>query len=72
MLTAHVDARPLQAFEQGGELRRRQTHDTVLDRRPAELRPFQPLGDEADAGAVPEQQLHLVGKREFVTAPFLA
>src|SRR5438552_4930955 len=55
-----LHARPLASFEQCGELHRRQLHHPVFDRRPAELRTFQPLRHQADARAVPPQQLHPV------------
>ena len=55
---AHVHPRPIEALQKRGQLRRRQTHHAVLDCRPAELGAFEPLDDEADTSAVPEQQLH--------------
>src|SRR5450631_2570087 len=57
---AALHARPLASFEQCSELHRRQLHHPVLDRRPAELRIFQPLRHQADPGSVPPQQLHTV------------
>ena len=61
---AHVDAAPIEPFQQCRQLRWRQTHHAVLDRRPAELGAFEPLGHQADACAVPEQQFHPVGRLE--------
>lgn len=59
--TAHVHARPIEPFQQCGELRGRQPHHAILDRRPMEPGAFEPLRHEAHASAVLEQQLHAVG-----------
>src|SRR5262249_3262595 len=49
---------------------RRQPHHAVLDMRPAEFAALQPLGEQAQAGAVPEDQLHSVssfGAKQKIT-----
>src|SRR3977135_3019984 len=46
--------------ENEGELRSSQMHDPVLQVRPAESPVLKPLGEQADARAVPEDQLHPV------------
>src|SRR5438128_6837832 len=51
---------PIKTFEKSRELSWRESHDTVADRRPPERPSFQPLGDEHDPSAVPEQQLHAI------------
>src|ERR1700722_8985942 len=52
-----MDAPPIEAFEQGRELRRAQPHNPVMDLRPAELATLKSLRDQHHAGAVPEDQL---------------
>ena len=52
---------PVQALEQGRKLRRRQTHDAIAHLRPDELAALQPLVDQHQAGAVPDQDLEPVG-----------
>src|SRR5690349_21368997 len=52
---------PIQPFEQCRQLRRRQPHDPVADRRPFELGAFQPLPDQHQTGPVIDQDLHPVG-----------
>src|SRR2546429_9177166 len=39
---------------------------TVTDRRPAERAFLQPLGDEHKTGAVPQQQLHAIGRSHVI------
>src|SRR3954466_15995176 len=56
-LPRRVHPLPIEPFEQDGEFGCGQPHDPVLDLGPAELALFQPLGDENDARAVPEDQL---------------
>src|SRR3954451_4387451 len=56
-LPRRVHPLPIEPFEQDGELGCREPHHPVLDLGPAELALFQPLGDENDARAVPEDQL---------------
>jgi hypothetical protein len=52
--------RPIETLDQGRELRWRQPHDTVLDLRPAERALLEPLGEQAKASSIPEDQLHPV------------
>jgi hypothetical protein len=52
--------RPIKTFEKSRELSRTEPHHTVADRRPPERSLFQPLGDQHEPGAVPEQQLHAI------------
>jgi hypothetical protein len=54
-------ARPIQAFDQGRELRGRQAHDPVLDLRPAERAFLQPFGEQAQPRAIPDDQLDSIG-----------
>src|SRR5271156_3609425 len=49
---------PVESFQQRRQLRGGQVHDAVLRVRPAERAILKPLGEQADAGAVPEDQLH--------------
>jgi hypothetical protein len=49
---------PVQAFEQGAQLCRRQPHHAFLDRRPLEPARVQPLGYQAQPGAVPSDKLN--------------
>src|SRR5262249_23848273 len=55
------NAHPVQTLDQRRQLRRRQSHHAVLDARPAEFAALQPLGEQAQARAIPEDQLHSVG-----------
>src|SRR6202047_3540361 len=55
---AHLmHAPPVHAFQQRRQLRRRQSHYTILDLRPAEDTVLEPLGEQAQARAIPEHQL---------------
>ena len=57
---ARVKARPVQSIDERGQLRGRQTHHSVADRRPAK-RPFlKALPIQNQAGAVPGQNLQPV------------
>src|SRR5204863_1297398 len=51
---------PLQAFKQHGHLRRRQSNRTFLGDRPREAALLQALGEQAEALAVPVQNLDQV------------
>ena len=53
--------RPVETFEQRRELRGGQTHHAVADPRPAKRALLQPLGNQHQPGAVPQQQLHAIG-----------
>ena len=55
------DAGPVQALEQSGRLCGRQTHDPVFDPWPAKRRVVEPLVDQDQAGAIPNQNLDPVG-----------
>jgi hypothetical protein len=57
----NVHAHPVDAFEKRAQLRRRQTHDAILNARPAELSFPETLGEQAQSRAVPEHQFHPVG-----------
>jgi hypothetical protein len=46
-LAGLVHAPPVQTFQQRGQLRRRQSHDTVLDLRPTEDTVLEQLGEQA-------------------------
>ena len=52
---------PVDRLDQERQLRRRQHHRAVDDRRPDELSPLQPLGEQAQARAVPVQAFQVVG-----------
>src|SRR5271157_2667971 len=52
-------AHPIETFNQRGKLRRRQTHHAIFDPGPHELA-LQPLCEQAQPAAVPEDQLHSV------------
>jgi hypothetical protein len=58
-------AHPIQALDQPRQLRRGQPHDAVLDARPTELAALQPLGEQAQARAVPEDQFPIGLGPEF-------
>src|ERR1700735_4336244 len=49
---------PIQPLQQSRELRRREPHHSIAQRRPAERALFQPLDRQNQARAVPEQQFH--------------
>src|SRR3984957_4023780 len=53
-----MHAGPIETFDQRGQLRRRQSNDAILDLRPAELAILEPLGEQANARSIPENQLH--------------
>src|SRR3954454_21507948 len=52
------DPRPIKTIDQHGELRRRQSNDPALDRRPGEAPLLEPPGREEQTGAVISQDLH--------------
>src|SRR4051794_12420939 len=73
------DPRPIKTIHQHGELRRRQSNDPALDRRPGEAALSEPLGREDQTGAVISQDLHPIGSlgskdedRRRVAQPLLA
>src|SRR4051812_28194644 len=51
------DPRPIEAINQHRELRRRQSNDPALDRRPGEAALFEPLGRQDQTGAVEGEDL---------------
>jgi len=51
---------PVQPLEERLQLGRAEPHHPILHPGPAELAIFEPLGDEHDTGAIPEDQLHPV------------
>src|SRR4051812_11600273 len=55
------DPRPVETIHQHRELRRRQSNDPALDRRPGEAPLLEPLGREDQTGAVKGQDLHPIG-----------
>jgi len=55
-----MDAPPIQSFQQGRQLRGRQTHHAILDLRPAEDAVLQPLDEQAQTRTIPEDQLDAV------------
>ena len=58
--TARMNVTPVEPLDQRRELRRRQPHDAVLNRRPTEPAILQALVDHNQAATVPDQQLHAV------------
>src|SRR5512132_675920 len=52
--------RPIEPFQQRRQLRRRQPHYAVADRRPLERRSLQPLPEQNQPAAVPDQEFHAV------------
>src|SRR3954453_761891 len=55
------DPRPIETIDQHRELRRGQSNDPALDRRPGEAPLFEPLGGQDQTGAVKGQDLHPIG-----------
>jgi hypothetical protein len=55
-----MQTRPIHSINQRGELRRRQPHHAVRDRRPPECTLLQPLPIQHQARAIPDQNLHSV------------
>ena len=51
---------PVQPFQQSAQLRRRQPHHAILNAGPLEASLFEPLGHQAQAGAVPPDQFYPV------------
>src|SRR4051794_3370930 len=58
---AWANLRPVHAGEQQSQLRGVQRHRAVAHRRPCEGAALQPLRDETQTGAIPDQQLQAVG-----------